>query len=622
MSGFDWEALVREVVPVLDEHMCYVDEWIDEDLPLEDADSTTLGKLVEQKLRAQEAVSPVLENYRKKAAPSKEGPPQCAVDPPPRESVLVFEDAGGLCRAALESAPAGRVAKKKFLDGWDMSEQEIASLLASGWSTVVFGHGLDLPDGSSMSAVLDHNTAVSQLYFKVLKGINAAEGSVSKLATLTRGQFSNERADHEHAGLALVASGTLYGMTMTGKVELAHSGVLTHYVDIDYSVAPPPGSPKQPPMAERIASELFRNTTFGQANVRLMHSGRYVMRLLFSSEYEHKKQRWLLPLEGTIGISGGNGALGLVMGGWLLEQAAVQIRRGFELKVRIEFLSRSANINDPNNLPMWQDIQRKAEGLPGVEVVQRKLDMSDRTSIDDYVASVTPNLVGFIHSAGVLRDSILMNMTWEKFEDVFNSKHRAALYLHDALDRYSNPNLEFLWMFSSVAVYGNMGQLNYSGSNSFLDNLCRHRLARGLPGTAMRWGGWGEVGMAASMDEVMRRRMNAGPMPSFSTARGLRGMEAGLRTGLPAFSVFQINGMAFAGIVQGHGNFYANYQRLFYADLCPPSPLPEVGEANLYPAFVQSRGNVSQRSATRLVQERFGPRKALEFSKNLAVVAT
>ena len=34
-----------------------------------------------------------------------------------------------------------------------------------------------------------------------------------------------------------------------------------------------------------------------------------------------------------------------------------------------------------------------------------------------------------------------------------------------------------MWNFSSTSVYGNMGQLNYSGSNSFLDVLTRHRKA-------------------------------------------------------------------------------------------------------------------------------------------------
>ena len=97
---------------------------------------------------------------------------------------------------------------------------------------------------------------------------------------------------------------------------------------------------------------------------------------------------------------------------------------------------------------------------------------------------------GFIHSAGVLQDSMLMNMTWEKFETVFSppwastsghkrvrSKHHAALFLHYALEQNPQKDFRFMWNFSSTSVYGNMGQLNYSGSNSFLDVLTRHRKA-------------------------------------------------------------------------------------------------------------------------------------------------
>ena len=68
-----------------------------------------------------------------------------------------------------------------------------------------------------------------------------------------------------------------------------------------------------------------------------------------------------------------------------------------------------------------------------------------------------------------------MNLTWEKFETVYQSKHHAALFLHQAIELNPQKDLRFLWNFSSTSVYGNMGQLNYSGSNSFLDVLTRHR---------------------------------------------------------------------------------------------------------------------------------------------------
>lgn len=102
-------------------------------------------------------------------------------------------------------------------------------------------------------------------------------------------------------------------------------------------------------------------------------------------------------------------------------------------------------------------------------------------SVESFIESVTPNLTGFIHSAGILQDAMLMNQTWEKFDAVFEAKSRAAAFLHVALEKFVNPKLRFLWLFSSTAVYGNMGQLNYSASNSWLDALSRHRNAPGGP---------------------------------------------------------------------------------------------------------------------------------------------
>jgi len=612
MPGYDYDSVLGALAPVLDEHMCYVNDWVEENLPMEDADGTSLEKEVEKILRAQQVQSSVLENFQKKQpkeAPFKFAKPEA----PARESILVFEDVGGLCKEALDAAPSGRISKKKFVEGWGMSEEEVEGLISDGWSMIVFGSALDLPAGSSTQEVIDHNTALTKLFWKVLRALYRVEGKVGKVAVLTRGQWSNEPAEHRHAGLPLVAAGTLYGMCMTAKQELAQVGCVLHPVDIEYTLAPARHADVSPhPMAQRVATELFRKQTFGQAMVRLLHSGRFVMRHVMSTKYENPKKRWLYPCDGTIGISGGNGALGLVMGGWLLEQAAKQKQRGFELNSTIEFLSRSAVISD-DNLPMWMNIQEKAREL-GVAVVQKKLDMSDQEKTDKYISSVTPKLVGFIHSAGVLRDAILMTVTWDKFEDVFNSKHRAALYLHDALERYSNPKLQFLWMFSSVAVYGSQGQLNYSGSNSFLDNLCRHRRAIGLPATTMQWGGWGEVGMASKLDEVMRTRMNSGPMPSFTNARGLQGLEAGLRTEFPTFAVYQINFKAFVAMVFGTAATAGTmglYMRFFYSDLIPAAPLPEVTDGDMYAAYVQARATCEGKLLRKLNMELYAPKAAL-----------
>merc|ERR1719361_130845 len=136
---------------------------------------------------------------------------------------------------------------------------------------------------------------------------------------------------------------------------------------------------------------------------------------------------------------------------------------------------------------------------------------------------------------------MLFNQTWEKFDEELQSKSRAALFVHDSLERHENPNLIFFWLFSSGAVYGNMGQLNYSASNSVLDALARHRRALGKVCMAPQWGAWGDVGMAANLEDASRRRMANSPMPYFTNAEGLQGLESLLRTNLAYGEVHKCN---------------------------------------------------------------------------------
>lgn len=203
----------------------------------------------------------------------------------------------------------------------------------------------------------------------------------------------------------------------------------------------------------------------------------------------------------------------------------------------------------------------------------------------EFVREHTPNLKGLIHSAGILQDSMIMNQNMDKFDGVFNSKNRAAVYLHEALEKHENPALStggdgFFWVFSSTSVYGNMGQLNYSGSNSYLDALMRHRRALGKPGMAPQWGAWGDVGMAANLDDASRKRMINSPMPYFSNAEGLAGLREGIATGLPYFSVFKYNAPIMIGMIQGEDMVQQQYQRAMSSEVAPPPP--SFNERNVY----------------------------------------
>jgi len=75
-------------------------------------------------------------------------------------------------------------------------------------------------------------------------------------------------------------------------------------------------------------------------------------------------------------------------------------------------------------------------------------------------------LDGILHAAGVIRDSLIENKTPEQISDVIAPKVHGLRNLVQAAEGRS---LDFLVLFSSIAVLGNTGQADYAYANRFLD---------------------------------------------------------------------------------------------------------------------------------------------------------
>ena len=111
------------------------------------------------------------------------------------------------------------------------------------------------------------------------------------------------------------------------------------------------------------------------------------------------------------------------------------------------------------------------------------------------IEEAMPPLAGVIHSAGVLRDGVLLNQNWERFEEVLAPKVLGAWHLHRLT---AGRDLRLFVLFSSTAsVLGNRGQANHAAANNFLDQLAWERRAQGLPGLSINWGAWSDVGAAS-----------------------------------------------------------------------------------------------------------------------------
>ena len=153
-------------------------------------------------------------------------------------------------------------------------------------------------------------------------------------------------------------------------------------------------------------------------------------------------------------------------------------------------------------------------------------DVTDSAAVDamlERMDASLPPLAGVIHCVGVLSDAALTNQTWEGFQRVLWPKMIGAWHLHRAtMDR----GLDMFVLFSSAAgIVGNPGQANHAAANAFLDQLAAHRRALGLPGQAIAWGAWSDIGEAAEQRGRIEERLGAGGTGWFTPQQGFLAFE-------------------------------------------------------------------------------------------------
>ena len=208
-------------------------------------------------------------------------------------------------------------------------------------------------------------------------------------------------------------------------------------------------------------------------------------------------------------VTGGLGGIGIAVAGWLADRGAGAI------------VLNGRRAPDPEAEAAIGALRAR-----GVTVEVALADMTDQAAIDGMLARIEgdlPPLGGVIHSVGVLSDGALTNQNWERFERVLWPKILGAWHLHRAtLDL----DLDFFTLFTSrVGVMGNPGQANHAAANAFLDQLAGHRRALGLPGQAIAWGAWSEIGEAAEQRDRIDRQRSALGGRWFTPQQGLRAFD-------------------------------------------------------------------------------------------------
>jgi NADPH:quinone reductase-like Zn-dependent oxidoreductase/acyl carrier protein len=207
--------------------------------------------------------------------------------------------------------------------------------------------------------------------------------------------------------------------------------------------------------------------------------------------------------EGSYLITGGNGGLGLAAAQWMVERGARHLA-----------LMGRSGVSPAAQAAIEAMEARGAQ----VRVVKGDVAQEEQVAgVLDEIRKSMPPLKGIIHSAGVLDDGILLQLTPERFNKVMAPKIDGAWNLHQ---QTLNDPVEMFVLFSSGAsVLGSPGQGNYVAANAFLDALAHERRALGLPAVTINWGAWGEVGLATRADRV--KHLTAQGIAAFTPQQGV-----------------------------------------------------------------------------------------------------
>ena len=272
------------------------------------------------------------------------------------------------------------------------------------------------------------------------------------------------------------------------------------------------------------------------AALRFMRSARHLGKIVVTTSPLVRGQ---LRQDGSYLVTGGLGGIGCAVARWLADRGAQTI------------VLNGRRPPDPEAQDVIDALEKR-----GVNVRIELADVTDSAAVDKMLATMDrelPPLVGVIHSVGVLSDGALGNQSWDRFKQVLWPKVLGAWHLHRAT---ANRNLDLFILFSSrVGVMGNPGQANHAAANAFLDQLAAHRQAVGLPGQAIAWGAWSDIGEAAEQRERIEQRRAALGGRWFTPQQGIRALDRLVRQDITNSVVMSMDWTVFEEAVEDRPTF-------------------------------------------------------------------
>ncbi|MER5556948.1 SDR family NAD(P)-dependent oxidoreductase, partial [Streptomyces sp. NPDC002793] len=380
------------------------------------------------------------------------------------------------CAEALREAgadPVGLTVPDTRLDRWGLSEL----LRESAEGAEPFAGVLSLladdrrahPEEPAVTAGFGaHLTAVQAL---------ADAEITAPLWCVTTGAVSTNRADR----LTDPAAARFWGFGRVAALE--HPERWGGLIDL-------PAVPDLRATARLATVLTMAEAAEAEDQVAVRAEGVYVRRLLHAPATTGPVPQRTAP-EAVL-ITGGTGALGA-------ETARMLARRGTRKLV----LGSRRGPDAPGAAALVSELAEL-----GAAAVVVACDVADRDALAALLAEHP--VTGVVHAAGTDPVLSIDATSVPALAEGVRAKADGAAHLDALL-----PDAELFVLFSSIAgIWGSGGQVAYAAANAHLDALATARRAVGRTGTAISWGSWAEIGMAArnGADEYLSRR-GLRPMP-------------------------------------------------------------------------------------------------------------
>ena len=182
-------------------------------------------------------------------------------------------------------------------------------------------------------------------------------------------------------------------------------------------------------------------------------------------------------------ITGGLGGVALTVAEWMAQNGAGHL----------VLLSRRV----PSQESLQAIRRMEASGATVFPVRADVTSAADIATVLDAIRTTMPPLKGIMHTAAVVDDALVKDLSPERFVPVMMPKIVGAWNLHEST---LQEDLDFFVLFSSIgAVHPQPGMGSYAASNAFLDAFAYYRRALGLPAITVNWGGWDQIGLARAV---------------------------------------------------------------------------------------------------------------------------